>query len=54
MLDLGEGNLTEVVAAPGPCGGRPYPLDGRQEQADQDAEDRDDYHQLKQRVPGPE
>src|SRR5262249_55535342 len=45
----GQANLLEVVRAAHPRGGLADLLDGRQQQADQDADDGDDHQQLDQR-----
>ena len=44
VLLHGEADLVEIVATGVPPGGFPGRLDGRQEQADQDTDDRD-HHQ---------
>src|SRR5205085_11752882 len=50
-MDGGQRDLLEVVAALDALGGRAHLLDGGDEQADQDGDDRDDHQQLDQREP---
>src|SRR5262249_10869040 len=44
----GQGDLLEVVQALGACGGRADLLDGGEQQADEDGDDRDHHQQLNQ------
>jgi hypothetical protein len=48
-----QAHLLEVVAALRAGRGRPHLLDGRQQQADQDGDDRNDDEQLDQREAAP-
>jgi hypothetical protein len=45
----GQADLLQVVGAPHPGGGRANLLDGRQEEAGEDGDDRDHHQQLDQR-----
>jgi hypothetical protein len=46
VVETGEADLLEVVGAMGAGAGRADLLDGGQQQADEDGNDRDHHHQL--------